>query len=117
LCAVLGGVGWGAFLPARGFQDLGGFVDVELPLRVLRPESRGGVDEVGGGDARAPVDLFLYGSTIEEQVQRPPHRLVAQDWMLGLGRRALAGDLGPRIGGVDLDVLDVATGGYLDAPV
>src|SRR5262249_34545627 len=47
---------------------------------------------------------------------RPPHRLVAQDWMLGLGRRALAVDLGPRIGGVDLDVLDVATGGYLDAP-
>src|SRR5262249_6247296 len=33
---------------------------------------------------------------------------IAEQWMLCLGARALAVDLGPRIGAVDLDVLDPA---------
>ena len=45
---------------------------------------------------------------VDQQGERLAHRRIGQDRMLGLEARALAVDLGPRIGGVELDVLDAA---------
>ena len=56
LLAVLGPDAVGPLLPAGSLQDLVRLLDVELPLRVLRAEALGVVEEVAGGDAGAAVD-------------------------------------------------------------
>ena len=68
------------------------------------------VDEVGGIDAGAAVDVLVHRGAIDQQVERLPHRRIGQERMLRLEAGALAVDLGPRIGVVELDVLDVAAG-------
>src|SRR5207249_793630 len=110
LLAVLGADAVGAALPACGLEDLVGLLDVELPLRVLRDEPRRRVHEIGGGDAGAPVDLLLYRAAVDQEIERLAHGEIAQDRVLGLDRRPLAVDLRPRIGEVELDVLDVPAG-------
>ena len=70
----------------------------------------GGVQEVGGGDAGAAVDLLLDGGAVDEEVQGLADGGIGQERVLGLDAGALAVDLLPRIGVVELDVLDVAAG-------
>ena len=108
LLAVLLADAVGALLPARLLQDVDRLVDVELVLRVLGAEAFRIVDEVGRGAAGAAVDVLLDRIPVDQQRQRLAHRRIAERRMLGLDARALAVDLGPRIGAVELDVLDEA---------
>ncbi len=95
-------------LPAAVFENLVRLVDVELPLGVLRDELRRAVDEIAGRGSGAAVDVILHRPLVDQQRERLPYRLVGQRRMLGLHARTLAVDLGPRIGRVELDVLDIA---------
>ena len=108
LLAVLRADAVGAALPAAGVEDLVRLVDVELPLHVLRAEPLRVVEEVRRGDAGAAVDVLLHRLAVDQQVERLAHRRVGEQRVLRLEARALAVDLGPGIGGVELDVLDVA---------
>jgi len=74
----------------------------DKPLRI--------VDEIAGGNAGAPIDVVLRGLSIDQHVQRLSHGRVAQHRKLGLDTGPFAVDLGPGIGAIELDVLDVATG-------
>ena len=100
----------GAPLPAGGVEDGVGLVDVELPLRVRRAEARRVVHEVGGGEAGAAVDEVLHALLVAEQGHRLAHLRVGEGEVLALHVPALALDLVPRIGDVELDELDVAAG-------
>src|SRR5690348_15327307 len=77
-------------------------------MRVLRDEFRRVIDEIRRSDAGAAVDVLLDGVAVDEQRERLPHRRIAEQRMLGLRARALALDIRPWIGVVDLDVLDIA---------
>src|SRR6266850_1247459 len=110
LDAVLGPDAVGALLPAARLEDLVGLVDVELVLGVLREELLRLVEEVRGRDAGTPVDLLLYRGPIHQEVQRLADGGVGEERMLGLEAGALAVDVLPRVGVVELDVLDVAAG-------
>src|SRR2546427_383681 len=105
---VLGADAVAALLPAGRLEDLVGLVDVELVLRVPRVEPLRLVEEVGSGDACAPVDLLLHGGAIDEEVERLPDGGIGEERVLRLEAGALAVDVFPRIGVVELDVLDVA---------
>src|SRR5262249_22843061 len=115
--AVLGANAVATALPSRGVENLIGAVDVEFPLRVLRLDTRRRVEEVRGGDARPAVDLLLDRSPVDQEVERLAHGRVGEERVLRLDRRSLAVDLRPRVGLVDLDVLDVAAERGVDAPL
>src|SRR6266508_2787522 len=82
--ALLGADAVGPAFPAGRVQDLVGLVDAELPLGVLGAEALRGVEEIGGHDGRAPVDLLLHGGAVHEQVERLAHRGVGEKGVLGL---------------------------------
>src|SRR5690242_8775307 len=58
--------------------------------------------------------MSLYRGAVHKQAQRAPDRRIAEQRMFCFGARALALDLGPRIGAVELYVLDIAAGHDLD---
>src|SRR5205823_8075921 len=101
LFAVLGADAVGAALPASLFQQLIGFVDIELPFCLLRDEALRIVEEVCGCDPGAPVYVLLDRGTIDEQAERLPDCRIAEQWMLRLWAGALAVYFCPRIGEVD----------------
>ena len=114
LLAVLLANAVGAALPAGVVEDLVGLVDVEFKPGGLRAEARRIVEEVPGRDSRTAIDEFLDRSAVDQQVERVPHRLVRERRVLGLEAGALAVDLVPGVGGVELDVLDAAALHHLD---
>src|SRR5439155_1573466 len=115
LLAVLGADAVGAALPSRGLENLAGPVDVEFPLRGLRLDARRSVEEVGGGDAGPAVDLLLDRAPVDQEIQRLADGEIREERMSRLDRRLLALYLRPGVGLVELDVLDVATEGGVDA--
>src|SRR4029453_7544935 len=68
-------------------------------------------DLVPCGDAGAAVNLLLDGGTVHQKGQGLPDGGIGQEGVLGLEAGALAVHFFPRIGIVELDVLDVAAGG------
>src|SRR5829696_1960512 len=107
----------GAAFPAAGVEDLVRLLDVELELHRLRAELLRVVEEVRRRDAGAAVDVVLHRLAVDEKPERLPHRRVRQQRVLRLEARALAVDLGPGIGRVELDVLDIAARGDGGAPL
>src|SRR5216683_3051894 len=108
LLAILGADAVGAFRPAGLVQDVVGLVDVELVLGVLGAETLRVVDEVRRRHAGAAIDELLDRVLVDQDRQRLAHRGIAEGRMLSLEARPLAVDLGPWVGGVELDVLDAA---------
>src|SRR5262249_61732355 len=95
--------------PRRYVEDGVGLVVIVLVLRTLGSKAFGIVDEVRRGNAGTSVDVLLDRVLVDQQRQRLAHCRIRQDRMLGLDARALAVDLGPGVGHVELDVLDAAT--------
>src|SRR5437762_2971311 len=78
-------------------------------------DARRSVEEVGGGDAGPAVDLLLDRAPVDQEIQRLADGEIREERMPRLDRRLLALHLRPRVGLVELDVLDVATEGGVDA--
>src|SRR5262249_48170353 len=102
-----------AALPAGLLQQLVGFLDVEFPACVLRSELWRVVDEIARRDAGPPINVLFDRFSVDQKCERLPDRGIAEQRMLRLGARALAFDVGPGIGVVDLDMLDIAARKYL----
>src|SRR4029453_17825942 len=63
--------------------------------------------EVAGGVALSSPDLALDRGAIDEQGERRAHGGIGEERMRRLDVRALTVDVAPRIGLVELDVVDV----------
>src|SRR5262249_37670755 len=103
-------------LPAGRLQYLVGLLDVEFPLRILRAISRGIIEDIAGHNAGSAVDVLLDRRAIHQERKRLAYRRIGKLRMPGLGARALAIDLGPGIGTVELDIFDAAALVDADTP-
>ena len=95
----------GAPLPPGRLERLVGAIDAVLPAGVRGPEARRCIEEVRGGLAAAPVDLLLDPRAVDEETEGGTHRGIREQRMAGLGARALAVDLAPRIREIEAEVL------------
>src|SRR5581483_8547189 len=98
----------GALVPAGLVEDLVRLVDVEFVFGRLGGKALRVVDEVRRGETGPAVDEFLDRILVDQQGKRLTNRRIAECRMPGLDARALAVNFGPRIGGVELKVLDRA---------
>src|SRR5258706_351017 len=101
----------GATAPAGALEQLGGPLRVELPPRVGRPEARRGDEEVGRRLSLAPVDLGPDGLAVHQEREGLPDFGAGQEGVARFCAGALAVDLAPRVGEVELDELRAAAGG------
>src|SRR5438132_6469486 len=104
--SVLGADTIRAALPPARIEQGVGLVDIEFPARVRRHE-RAAVHEVRRRIGLPAPDLALNRRAIHQQCERGANHRIGEERMNRLEARPLAVDLGPRIGLVDLDVLDV----------
>src|SRR5262249_50215845 len=96
----------GALPPASLLQNPARLLDVEFPLGALGAVAARVVEEVAGGNGGTAIDVILDGLAVDQHADRTPHRGVGEQRMPALEARALALDLGPWIGVVELDMLD-----------
>src|SRR5688572_19665582 len=108
LAPILAADAVGSPLPSRRLERAVRLVDVELPRGALRAESRRLVEEVGGDLGRASVDVLLDRLAVDGEREGLAHGAVGEDGMARLRMPALALHLGPGVGEVEADVLDVA---------
>src|SRR3546814_13423394 len=89
-------------------------LDVQLEGGLLRGVPLRGVQEVGGRAAGAAVDVIADGLAVDQHVHRLTNGRIGQRRALGAERRARAGNLFPRVGPVEMDVLDNSAESGLD---
>src|SRR3546814_20428179 len=89
-------------------------LDVQLEGGLLRGVPLRGVQEVGGRAAGAAVDVIADGLAVDQHVHRLTNGRIGQRRVLGAERRARAVHLFPRVGPVELAVLDIAAEADVD---
>jgi hypothetical protein len=105
----------GTALPTGPLQHSVRLFNIELPFRVLRDKPPGGIDEISRGGRGAAINVRLHRGPIDEQSKRLADSGIAEQRMMRLRAGALAIDLRPGIGAVELNVFDPAAPQDVDA--
>ena len=92
--------------PAGLLQQLGGLVEIELPMGIGRLKLLGGIEDIAGELGGSTIELLGDGTPIDSHRIGLPHSEIGKKGMGHLHAAALALDLRSGVRAIDLNVLE-----------